>query len=112
PGAEKAGCPIAEPREVASHDADRVQRLLTAIGLPISLEQARLAAGKADPSGTTLATALKDPAAFREALVEALKADKKKRGAAILFALPLAIGRVEIQSIDMDEVAACIREAP
>jgi 3-dehydroquinate synthetase len=63
-------------------------------------------------SGTALASALKDPAAFREALVGALKADKKKRGQAILFALPLAIGRVEIQRIDMDEVAACIREAP
>ena len=93
-------------------DADRVQRLLAAIGLPVSLDQVRLAAGKADPAASALATALKDPAAFREALVGVLKADKKKRGRTILFALPLAIGRVEITSIDIDEVAACIREAP
>ena len=104
----------------SSSDAERVSKLLSAIGLPISLEQARLAATKAaasgagttDQSGAALTTALKDPADFREALVSALKADKKKRGQAILFALPLAIGRVEITSIDIDEVAACIREAP
>jgi 3-dehydroquinate synthase len=107
-----------------TQEADRVQRLLATIGLPVTLEQARLAAGKAagssadatdqsaNQSGTALTTALKDPAAFREALVGALKADKKKRGSTILFALPLAIGRVEITSIDIDEVAACIREAP
>jgi 3-dehydroquinate synthase len=101
-------------------DAGRVQRLLSAIGLPVSLEQARLAAGEAagsgpgmpNQSGTALSTALNDPAAFREAVIGALKADKKKRGQAILFALPLAIGRVEIQRVEMDEVAACIREAP
>jgi 3-dehydroquinate synthase len=107
-------------RVTGTQEADRVTKLLASLDLPVSLEQARLTAGKAtgssdgmtDRSGSGLTTALKDPVAFREALVGALKADKKKRGAAILFALPLAIGRVEITSIDIDEVAACIREAP
>jgi 3-dehydroquinate synthase len=115
---------IAAFRLAGNSDSERVSRLLATIGLPVSLEQARLAAAttagsgasttdpSADRSGTVLTTALQDPVAFREALVGALKADKKKRGQAILFALPLAIGRVEIQRIDMDEVAACIREAP
>ena len=48
-------------QESGSSDAERVQRLLAAIGLPVSLEQARLAAGKADPSGAALSSALKDP---------------------------------------------------
>jgi 3-dehydroquinate synthase len=103
-------------RVTGTQDAERVTRLLATIGLPVSLEQARLAAGKAarttDPSSSAMATALKDPTAFREALAGALKADKKKRGQSLLFALPLAIGRVEITSIDLDDIAACIREAP
>lgn len=115
-GADEQGSGVGN----ANSDAEKVSKLLSAIGLPISLEQARLAAAEAigNDAGTTdqsvaaLTTALKDPAAFREALVGALKADKKKRGQAILFALPLAIGRVEIQRIEMEIVAACIREAP
>jgi 3-dehydroquinate synthase len=115
---------VAAFRLAGNSDTERVSRLLATIGLPVSLEQARLAAteaagktagsgaGAADQSGTGLSTALKDPVAFREALVGALKADKKKRGQAILFALPLAIGRVEIQRVELDDIAATIREAP
>ena len=99
-------------QEMDIREADRVRRLLEGAGLPVSLEQARLAAGRVDPYGAALATALRDPVAFREALVHALKADKKKRGQAILFALPLAIGRVEVRSVAMADIAAAIREAP
>lgn len=120
-GAREAGTGEADGQDTEAQlttvrDADRVSRLLAAIGLPVSLEQARLAAIKTtsstDPSDTPLATALKSPTDFKEALVGALRADKKKRGKAILFALPLAIGQVQICSVDINEIATCIREAP
>lgn len=115
--------------------ARRILDLLGRLGVPRSLEEARLAAladaaaasdgaGKALSSGGArpeppdglgvpgAAEALADPAAFRNAVARALSADKKRSGSVVLFALPRAPGSVEIEPIELAEIEDYVREAP
>ncbi|HAE22661.1 MAG TPA: hypothetical protein DCG47_10120, partial [Spirochaetaceae bacterium] len=81
--------------------AERVRAVLKALSLPLTLEDARLTASAAT-----------SPAAFREAVIEAMTADKKRRGADMLFALPRGIGNVTIEPVGLEELAGYVREAP
>ncbi len=78
----------------------RVLRLLRAWDLPTSLEEAAALAG------------MEDVRSYRESLVRALCADKKRSGEDILFALPEAVGRVAILPIPLAEISSFIMEAP
>lgn len=91
-----------EEAAIARRDALRITGLLSSLGLPVSLEEARLAG----------ATAPMDAKPFREAIAHAIETDKKRRGDSILFALPRSIGTVDIQSIATKAVANFIGEAP
>ncbi len=88
----------------------RVRAALKALGLPLTLEDARLTA--AAEAAAHAGSAAPSPAAFREAVIEAITADKKRRGAAILFALPKGIGNVIIEPVGLEELSGYVREAP
>jgi 3-dehydroquinate synthase len=79
--------------------AERVRSVLQALGLPLTLEAARLSAALS-------------AGAFREAVAQAISADKKRRGAAILFAMPKGIGKVSIEPVGLAELTSYVREAP
>ncbi|HET7839671.1 MAG TPA: 3-dehydroquinate synthase family protein, partial [Rectinemataceae bacterium] len=78
----------------------RVVRLLSAWGLPSSLAAAASLAGVADGPG------------YRQSLVRALAADKKRTGGQIQFAMPEAPGHVSILPIHLEEIGAFVLEAP
>jgi len=92
---------LAVRRGGSEEAARRVLDLLGRLGVPASLEEARLAA-----------PVLSDPAAFREAVARAVSADKKRAGGSVLFALPRAPGSVEIEPIEISEIEDFVREAP
>ncbi len=83
--------------------SNRVIALLDRLGLPTSLEQARRASSK---------TSEQSPATFRDAVADAMGADKKRIGADVLFALPLAAGNVNIESVALHELRDFVRRAP
>ena len=106
---------LAARRGGRAEDARRVLDLLGRLGVPRSLEEARLAA-LADVearSGLSGAGAiLSDPAAYRSEVARALGTDKKRAGGSVLFALPRAPGSVEIEPIELAEIEEFVREAP
>jgi len=87
----------------SSDDADEVIGLLERLGLPTGLEAAR----RSSVESRDLS-----PSSFREAVAEALGADKKLSGGLMRFALPLAIGNVEMRAIPLEELRAFARRAP
>jgi 3-dehydroquinate synthase len=99
---------LAARRGGSGNGARRVLDLLGRLGVPRSLEEARLAA-LADAGSTA---ALADPAAFREAVAGVLGTDKKRAGGSVLFALPRTPGSVEIVPIELAELEKFVREAP
>lgn len=112
---------LASRRGGSGEGARRILDLLGRLGVPRSLEEARIAAlsdsaERARPSGagteTGPAAVLADPAAFRDAVAGAMSADKKRAGRAVLFALPRAPGSVEIEPIELAEIEDYVREAP
>ncbi len=90
---------IAGRRGGSGEDAARVLDLLGRLGMPRSLEEARATAGAPEDG-------------FREALAGALAVDKKRAGERVLFALPRALGRVEMESLSLSEIEEYVREAP
>lgn len=107
---------LAARRGGRAEDARRVLDLLGRLGVPASLEEARLAAladdGAGAPGGPGAFTALSDPEAFRSAVARALRTDKKRVGGSVFFALPRAPGSVEIEPIELAEIEEFVREAP
>lgn len=109
---------LAARRGGCGEDARRILDLLGRLGVPRSLEEARMAAledAAAAPDGLGgpgSAETLADPAAFRNAVARALSADKKRSGSVVLFALPRAPGSVEIEPIGLAELEDFVREAP
>jgi 3-dehydroquinate synthase len=108
---------------------ERVRSVLQALGLPLTMEDARQAAAENSSGGAALKAAdgaalagqaalspdrrsVLGPAAFREAVARAITADKKRRGADILFAMPKGIGTVIIEPVGLEELTAYVREAP
>jgi 3-dehydroquinate synthase len=98
---------------------ERVRSVLLALCLPLTLEDARLAAadkasgdGRASVGPSAEQGAILSPAAFRDAVARAISADKKRRGADILFAMPKGIGTVNIEPVDLEDLTAYVREAP
>jgi 3-dehydroquinate synthase len=81
----------------------RIIALLDRLGLPTSLEQARKASRE---------TSELSPASFRDAVAEALGTDKKRIGTEILFALPRAVGQVDIEPVALQELRDFVRKAP
>jgi 3-dehydroquinate synthetase len=49
---------------------------------------------------------------FREAIIDAIIHDKKREGDDVLFALPMAIGRVIIMPIPISILSDFVRRAP
>ncbi|HSV57015.1 MAG TPA: 3-dehydroquinate synthase family protein [Magnetospirillaceae bacterium] len=100
--------------------ARRVLDLLGRLGVPKSLEEARLAASSSYRCAAAAAlkssapdpAVLEDPASFRAAAAGALRADKNRTGGTVSFALPLAPGSVEIIALGLEEIRAYMREAP
>lgn len=90
---------LAGRRGGSETDARRIRGLLDRLGLPLSLEEARSAAGL-------------DADVFRETMVRALRADKKRAGGKVLFALPRALGSVDVEPVDLAEIEDFVREAP
>lgn len=103
---------LAAERGGSPADAERTVALLGRLGLPTSLESSRLAS-LALPGGPRAAPgATAESAAFREAVVKALGADKKRLGGDIVFALPLAAGDVRLVPLPIEYLADFIRRAP
>lgn len=97
---------LAADRPGASPQARaRILALLASWGLPASLGEAAALARPGKPE-------LADPTALREAVLAAIASDKKRAGDRIHLVLPLDLGRVEIEALSLDELAAFIREAP
>jgi len=92
----------------AEADAARVARVLEPWGLPASIEAARLLA----LSSRAERGALGDGRAFRLAVAEALRADKKRARGDILFAMPRAIGDVRVEPVGLGELSDFVMEAP
>jgi 3-dehydroquinate synthase len=90
----------------------RTANLLARLGLPGSIAAAQAMANRTIPVQTLDASVPDDPRLFRQAIIEAIGADKKKRGGDVLFAMPLDIGRVEIERIPLADLTAWVREAP
>lgn len=126
---------LAARRGSSGEGVGRILDLLGRLGVPRSLEEARLAAladaaAAPDGSGKALSSGgarpeppdglggsgalavLSNPTVFREAVAGALSADKKRAGSAVLFALPRAPGSVEIEPIEQAEIEDYVREAP
>ena len=89
---------LATRRGGSEADARRVLSLLDRLGMPRTLEEAREASGVA-------------PDTFRESVVAALSVDKKRVGERVLFALPRALGAVDVEPIDLREIEDFVREA-
>lgn len=83
--------------------SSRVIALLDRLGLPTSLERARAA---------SRGTSELSPSSFRDAVAEAMGADKKRIGADVLFALPKAAGRVDVEPVALNELRVFVRRAP
>jgi len=81
----------------------RVLRLLERLALPVTMESAR---------ASSIKTNKMSPPAFREAVAQAIGNDKKKLGGHMLFVLPVALGQVRIEAIDLDTLRDFIRRAP
>jgi 3-dehydroquinate synthase len=96
-------CRLAVERGGSRGCADRVVALLDRLGLPSGIEAARRAA----PGTSELS-----PAAFRDAVAQAMGADKKRVGAEVLFAVPFDSGDVRIEPIALDELRDFARRAP
>jgi 3-dehydroquinate synthase len=94
---------LAAERGGSRVDAERVGALLDRLGLPKGLEAARLAA----PETRGLS-----PAAFRDAVAVAMASDKKRVGGDVLFASPMAIGDVRMESIPLVALQEFVRRAP
>jgi 3-dehydroquinate synthase len=84
-----------------AEECDRITRLLGAWGLPSSISAA-----------TALAPARGDGSALRASIAAAIAADKKRRGADILVALPEALGSVSVEAMNLAELQAYVMEAP
>lgn len=76
------------------------------------LATAPVRADGSPPAGLGGPATLADPAAFRKAVARAVSADKKRSGSMVLFALPRALGTVEIEPIELAEIEDFVREAP
>ncbi len=74
---------------LSAQDAARISALLNAFGLPSRIDEACSMAGKA---------------VSRRELLEMMKADKKRRGNAIHFAIPHGIGDVRIEPVSFREL--------
>ncbi len=103
---------LAVERGGSQADAARTVTLLGRLGLPTSLEAARLASLAPRATLGACPVALANDGDFREAVIEALGADKKRRGGEIVFALPLAAGDVRLVPLPIDYLADYVRRAP
>ena len=92
----------AEPRGSAAL-SKRIIDLLDGLGLPSSIELARKASRE---------TSEMSPANFRDAVAEAIGTDKKRVGNDVLFAMPRAAGRVDIEPVALQELRDFVRRAP
>jgi len=84
-------------------DAPRVIRLLERLGLPVSLEGARRASRE---------TSEIPPVAFRDAVALAVGSDKKKLGDQVLFVMPLSLGTVRVEAVQIEDLRDFIRRTP
>ena len=102
---------------------ERVLALLAAWELPTSiaaaaaLASARAAGCAARPAARALAAAnasgpVTDGPELRERIIQAMTADKKRRGGDIAFALPRSIGDVAIVPIALSDLELFVRGAP
>ncbi|MBN2875813.1 MAG: 3-dehydroquinate synthase [Spirochaetales bacterium] len=94
---------LAIERGGSAVDASRVMKLLSQLGLPLRLEDAR----RASPDTSELS-----PAVFRDAVSLTVSTDKKRIGADVLFAVPMAVGDVRIEPIPVESIRDFIRRAP
>lgn len=76
-----------------ARDAARIASLLSAFGLPASIGEAFSSVGKSINSSV---------------LLEQMKADKKRRGDAIDFAMPHGIGDIRVEAIPFSELASIL----
>lgn len=98
-----AALALAVERGGSRTDADRVLALLARLGLPTGIEAARRASAE---------TRDMSPAAFRDAVACAMASDKKRVGADVLFAMPMAIGDVRMEPVALDALQDFVRRAP
>jgi len=98
-----SACVLAVERGGSRACADRVVGLLERLGLPAGLEAAHRA------SATTRELS---PAVFRDAVADAMGADKKRLGTDVLFAVPMDAGDVRIEPIALGYLREFARRAP
>ncbi|GAB1457026.1 3-dehydroquinate synthase [Spirochaetota bacterium] len=94
---------LAVERGGTQEDKARIVELIERLGLPSSIEAARLA---------SKLTQDMSPEQFRQAIVLAMAADKKRVGDELLFVLPMAIGDVRIVPVSMVQLSDFVRRAP
>jgi 3-dehydroquinate synthase len=94
-------CRLAEKRgELAKTTVSRILSLLGRLGLPDSVAAAAAVAG------------LPDGEKLRRRAAGTMAADKKKKDTMLLFAMPKAIGRVEIVEVPLAALEDFLMEAP
>lgn len=94
---------LAVERGGSQEDRARIVALIERLGLPSSIEAARLASERCKDMS---------PEYFREAIIAAMAADKKRVGDELLFAMPMAIGDVRIVPVALSELSDFVRRAP
>lgn len=82
---------------------ERVLPVLSGLGLPVSVEEART---------HPLARALYEREHYNSLIMAAMGSDKKRLGDAIHFALPMAAGDVRVEAIDLGELEKFLRSCP
>ncbi|GAB1432462.1 3-dehydroquinate synthase [Spirochaetota bacterium] len=100
---------LAVKRGASLAASSKVKRLLKKIGLPTSLEEARLEAialSGAFDFGDRLRTNISDPDSFVKAVEGSLANDKKRCGYSINFVLPMDIGQVKTELLSIDYLIA------
>ncbi len=91
---------------------DRLQALLSIVStINSSLDPARLFENVMETARLASGSGL-DGTTFRAAVASALGSDKKRSGDCILFALPLGLGSVRVESIPLPELEEFARRAP
>lgn len=105
-----AGLCAALRLSISRYDGDsemegRALAWLRGWGLPTSIAEA---AALARAGGK----AIEDGPAFRESVAAALGADKKRKGEAVHFVLPTAIGKIRVLPLSLDALRDFVRTAP
>jgi len=103
---------LAVERGGSAPDAERAIAVLSRLGLPTGLEEARLSALAESQAPGPGRDGLASPESFRSAVAAALVTDKKRHGAAIVFALPMAAGDVRLTELPVAYLGDFVRRAP